>query len=964
MVLPVLTLLVFAQTAAATDPTQIQRAVQRAQEERTIDRLDRTWRATARRDPRDRQALLWAATIARYRYQYERADTLYRQVIALGPAKADVYTAAAHLGMALWRALGFDVARADTLYTLAHAEAADVRSSRMAFEATTGLSQIRGRTAGPRVGIQLVRQAWSELVAPTAEDTAQHECSEGALLEQLGDSTGARRIGDGARIAQRAHAWKAQGSCNLLYAQSGERRGYLDAAKGYANVALEAFDSANFLPGTALASQWFGYVMVARGELSEGRMQLERAVRAAQETRFESVEAWAHSGLAEVFVGVGDLRVAREHAARAARLHAAHGDLWGLANSLSFEASILEAQHQLTASADKYAETVAAFRRAGLPLNAVVPLRQLALVEMRLGNLDSAEHTLEQTTAIARASASPGWMNELRLHLSRLAMLRGNLTLADSLLRTVPASLQWRGHDASRIEYVKTAVYEAQLAVRTGRSAVAESAVTFVSSMITKWRQESADRELRAGAAQRRTGWESLSLAYPDLVAGLAAERRLDVAFHLIESVRARELTEASLRAMARLPDSSKAARTFRGLDPSRAVAGIDDLRSRLGRDEAFVSLTLGIDRGPSTAVVVTADSAFAVSLPGEDELGPLIERYTRVAAAGTEPVQVGRQLGRALLVPIARALPTRITKLLVSPDGELFHLPFDAMRLADDRFAVERFAISLMPSATYAVVERSTPHTIGGSRIVALANPAFRYIGRPMLPGGAPLLRGGNSDFAAITLSPLPHSNEEARRVAQYGVQSRVYSQQEASETFVRTSDWHGVGVVHFATHALVDREGPSRTALALAPSASDDGFLTPIELTSVRFEGALVVLSACETLGGQILGGEGLRGLAGPLLESGARAVVATQWSIGDRSVVPFIDRFYAAMAGGDNVGDALRHAKLAAIRDGARISDWAAFTVIGDASMRPVLRVPRLSPLQWLRDLVQPMRDTTGT
>jgi hypothetical protein len=85
-------------------------------------------------------------------------------------------------------------------------------------------------------------------------------------------------------------------------------------------------------------------------------------------------------------------------------------------------------------------------------------------------------------------------------------------------------------------------------------------------------------------------------------------------------------------------------------------------------------------------------------------------------------------------------------------------------------------------------------------------------------------------------------------------------------------------------------------------------------------------------------------------------------THWSIGDRSVLPFVDRFYASMADGANVGDALRQAKLAAIRDGARISDWAAFTVIGDASMHPPLRPRRLSPLSWLHELAQPTRDTS--
>jgi CHAT domain-containing protein len=217
---------------------------------------------------------------------------------------------------------------------------------------------------------------------------------------------------------------------------------------------------------------------------------------------------------------------------------------------------------------------------------------------------------------------------------------------------------------------------------------------------------------------------------------------------------------------------------------------------------------------------------------------------------------------------------------------------------------------------------------------------------------------------FGRTRLARLPQSADEVRRVAEYGTRSVIWTRGDASETAVRKADLSTVGVLHFATHALIDGEGQTRTALALSPAGIDDGFLTTSEIASLRLSGALVVLSACESLGGQILGGEGLRGLTGPLFEAGARAIVVTHWSIGDRSVLPFIDRFYAAMAAGQNVGDALRQTKLAAIHDGARISDWAAFTVIGDASMHPPLRPRRLSPLRWLQDLVQPTRDTSAS
>jgi CHAT domain-containing protein len=244
---------------------------------------------------------------------------------------------------------------------------------------------------------------------------------------------------------------------------------------------------------------------------------------------------------------------------------------------------------------------------------------------------------------------------------------------------------------------------------------------------------------------------------------------------------------------------------------------------------------------------------------------------------------------------------------------------------------------------------------------VIAIGDPAFSR--RSRRSGMTQRCAWASRRASLTTLARLPKSADEARRVAEYGIRSVTLTRESASETAVRGMDWRTVGVVHFATHALIDAEGQSRTALALTPTASDDGFLTPSEIATLHFNGALVVLSACQSLGGQILGGEGLRGLTSSLFEAGARAIVVTHWSIGDRSVLPFVDRFYASMASGESVGDALRQTKLAAIRDGARISDWAAFTVIGDASMRPSFRQRRLSPMNWLHDLIQPTRDTSG-
>jgi CHAT domain len=113
-------------------------------------------------------------------------------------------------------------------------------------------------------------------------------------------------------------------------------------------------------------------------------------------------------------------------------------------------------------------------------------------------------------------------------------------------------------------------------------------------------------------------------------------------------------------------------------------------------------------------------------------------------------------------------------------------------------------------------------------------------------------------------------------------------------------------------------------------------------------------VVLSACRTAGGVLVAGEGVQGLTAPLLQAGARSVVATRWRIADEHAIRMIEPFYDALATGLPVGDALRSAKLAALRRGAPTREWAAFTAVGDPLVRIPLRRPPSSWRTWIAGL----------
>ena len=909
-------------TSHDDDPSLIMRDAQRAVETSHDAAFEARWRATLARAPRDPGALLAIATLERLRYHYARADSLYERLLLVDPPRT-AFAAAAHLGMGAWRALGDDVPRADTLFARARDEALSANASRIASAALYGLAQIRSRTVGPRAGLDLVRQARTVLTDGLAEDSAAFLCFEGARLQQLGDTTAIQRVLEGVRMARRSGSERVWGGCELMLAQAVEPSGRFVDATRYAAHAVWLFERTHYLTGVANASQWLGYARFERGYFNEAVVDLERAVRAGHATSFRWVEAWSHANLATFYLALGDGGSARDEAARAVPLHTTSGDLWGLATDRRLEGLVLLSQRRFDEAAAKFSASVAAFQRAGLGYNAVEPLRLYALASMSGGHLDSAAHALDQATRLARASANAGWFEELPVHLARLAMLRGNYPLADSLTAAARTKYGYR-RDSISVHTMEFAAQEAQLALREGHVDLADSAVGHMTAAITAWRRVVATSDLRAGIAQLHGEWGSLVDVYPDLVARFVAAGRVGTAFELIESVRAREIAEGTLRSIARMPDSSIAEGAIRRVAATPIVVSEAATRARLARDEALVILTLGAAGAPTTAIVLTRDTARAVSLPPRAIIAPLAERYARVAMSGTEPIAVSRQLGAALLQPIVDILPRSITRLAISPDGELYRIPFDALRLTGDHYAIDRFEISLVSSATVAFMLDRMPSSARANGLVAIGDPSF--------------------EKQRVHLTRLQYSADEARLVGEYGVRSIVLTHDQATEAALRGLDWSGVGVVHFATHALVADDGPGRTALALTPSDRDDGLLTAPEIASLPIRGALVVLSGCESLGGQVLGGEGLRGLAAPLFEAGARAVVATHWPIGDRGVVPFVDRFYAGMAAGRDAGAALRDAKLASIHEHGSIADWAAFTLIGDARMRPILKPRR--------------------
>ena len=146
--------------------------------------------------------------------------------------------------------------------------------------------------------------------------------------------------------------------------------------------------------------------------------------------------------------------------------------------------------------------------------------------------------------------------------------------------------------------------------------------------------------------------------------------------------------------------------------------------------------------------------------------------------------------------------------------------------------------------------------------------------------------------------------------------------------------------GIIHFATHGLVDSEHPELSGLVFSMVDKDgkpqDGFLQLQDIYNLNLPADLVVLSACETALGKEISGEGLIGLTRGFMYAGASRVVASLWKVSDVATARLMAEFYRAMEkDGMPASAALRVAQIKMLKQ-ERWQDpyfWAAFQIQGE-------------------------------
>ena len=224
-------------------------------------------------------------------------------------------------------------------------------------------------------------------------------------------------------------------------------------------------------------------------------------------------------------------------------------------------------------------------------------------------------------------------------------------------------------------------------------------------------------------------------------------------------------------------------------------------------------------------------------------------------------------------------------------------------------------------------------------------------------------LYRGGRRGPEALAadvkkLCPLPDTADEINCVAQsLGAINEARLGKLATEASIKKLSVDNVlaqyKVLHFATHGLLAGDlgaaghAQGEPALVMTPpdkpvDADDDSLLTASEVASLKLDADWVILSACNTAGGQQAGAEALSGLARVFFYAGARSLLVSHWPVYSNAAVRLITGTFANLA--PNVGRVEAHRlAMEQLMNSVSGSDarnahpavWAPFVVVGEGA-----------------------------
>ncbi|MBU2939427.1 CHAT domain-containing protein [Lacinutrix sp. C3R15] len=254
---------------------------------------------------------------------------------------------------------------------------------------------------------------------------------------------------------------------------------------------------------------------------------------------------------------------------------------------------------------------------------------------------------------------------------------------------------------------------------------------------------------------------------------------------------------------------------------------------------------------------------------------------------------------------------------LIIIADGLLNYIPFSSLNTNRDstNYIIENYATCYANSAT--LLKQLLEKKEANNKVLAFA-PSF--------------------NTASSNLLALPNNIAEATDILHYFKGKTLTSSQATLENFNTESSKYGI--LHFATHAILNDKTPEYSYLAFQPNKENNNLLYVSDLYNLNLNTNLVTLSACESGIGNLKRGEGFMSLARGFYFSGASSISSTLWKINDASALNIMDAFYKNLSKKETKNVALQNAQVEFIhtnKENALVHPyyWSGFVISGNTN-----------------------------
>jgi CHAT domain-containing protein/Tfp pilus assembly protein PilF len=705
--------------------------------------------------------------------------------------------------------------------------------------------------------------------------------------------------------------------------------GLHDRAQLYYQQALQIREQTNDDDGRTVTLNNLAVLAHSDGHPEEASEYDHQALQLAEKLGNRVRQASLLSDLGMIDSDSGDQRQALVQLNHSLELARQTGDLDTQAVALHNLGTVYEKLGDLPKALDHFHQALPLWRQVNSVEGEAITLYTTAKIERKQGNLQAALGHVEDSIRLRETLRSRLGSEDLRATL--LSTAGNSYELDIAILMQLDRVHPGQGSDARALEASERARARSLLDLLTESRANIRQGVD--PQLLAQ--EQSIKRSLNAKASQLRKLSDSDSVDWKNL------NREIEEQTSAYEGVEAQIRSTSPAYAALTQPQPLSLREIQRELDPDSVL-----LEYALGQEQSYLW-------------AVTPTSLFSYELPKRDAIEDAADDFQKWLKNPEGLEQAAQKLSDILLGPAASELKKK--RLIVVGDELVQALvPFSALpepstlRAAAPETApillIADHEIVIEPSASAVVALR---RGVSGRRrppkvVAVLADPVFesndeRLAGlstRPSNQSPAQLLESATQ---GTTLHRLPKSREEANRILGLTTPAQSLAKLDfgANKANAESPELADYRMVHFATHGLIDPAHPELSGVVLSlydqKGQSVDGFLRLNEIFNLKLPVELVVLSACESGQGKLVGGEGLVGLTRGFMYAGAATMVVSLWKVDDEATAELMTRFYQKMLGAENLrpAAALRAAQLSMTNSTRwkHASYWASFIVEGE-------------------------------